>query len=241
MDISEKHRLAALEASRAPALEARLALLAEDTQRATLALYPAPRPAPGAPPHLASGVTVTAAGTLDYDDTTHPVQVDAGTISEDWTVTITDGATGALSVAGATVGVVWIGSLAAAISPINPSGGLYFRLGPEGWSGTATTGDTLALTTTRVVPIATLTLTAGAGEVDAEAKQIQLEVPIEGQVTGAGPEGTDAAWGRITDGTGDWWGDCSASDSAGTGELKLQTVTLYDGAWCRLTSCVIQG
>jgi hypothetical protein len=144
MNRSPKHSDARLEAQRLPALNASLALLAEDTMRATIALYGTAKPTPGDPP------------------------------------------------------------------------------GAD--------------------PVATFTLGATAGTVDADLKQIQLAAPIEAQITGADPEtGTEALWGRIFDGAGDWWGDATVSDESGDGEIKLQTTALLNGAFCRITSGVFQG
>lgn len=90
--------------------------------------------------------------------------------------------------------------------------------------------------------LVTLSLADSAGAVNEELFQIQIAVPLEGQILGAAETtGTDALWARITDGAEDWWGDCSVSDEAGAGEIKLQTTLLYNGAFCRLTSAVFQG
>lgn len=91
-------------------------------------------------------------------------------------------------------------------------------------------------------PLVTLTLSASAGTVNDSLFQLQLTVPIEAQITGADPvTGTVAVWARVTDGSGAWWGDASVSDEAGSGEIKLQTTLLYNGAFCRLTSAIFQG
>lgn len=85
-------------------------------------------------------------------------------------------------------------------------------------------------------------LAATAGTVNSGLFQIQLTVPLEEQITGADPEvGTDVTWARLVDGDGDWFADFSVSDEAGSGEIKLQTTLLYNGAYCRLTSAVFQG
>lgn len=97
-------------------------------------------------------------------------------------------------------------------------------------------------TTPEDAPVVSVPLAANAGTVNEELFQIQLTVPVEGQITGADPEtGTEVGWAQIVDGDGDWWGDVSVSDEFGTGEIKLQTTTLYNGAFCRLTSAVFQG
>jgi hypothetical protein len=86
------------------------------------------------------GVTFTAAGNLDVNN--------LGAIQQTWTVTVTDAATGALSVAGDTLGVVGAGALGATLAPNNPTGGgAYFTLRAAGWGGTPADGDTIVFTT----------------------------------------------------------------------------------------------
>lgn len=90
--------------------------------------------------------------------------------------------------------------------------------------------------------IVTLPLGATVGAIDTELFQIVLTAPIEAQITGADPvTGTTATWARIVDGHGDWWGNASVGDEESEEEIKLQTVALYNGAFCRLTSAVFQG
>ncbi|MEO5343787.1 MAG: hypothetical protein H7842_10700 [Gammaproteobacteria bacterium SHHR-1] len=90
--------------------------------------------------------------------------------------------------------------------------------------------------------VVTLTLGAAPGTVDEALFQIQLTTPIEAQITGADPtNGTTVTWARIYDGTGAVWYDATVTDEAGSGEIKLQTVLLYNGAFARLTSAVFQG
>lgn len=90
--------------------------------------------------------------------------------------------------------------------------------------------------------VVSLELSATAGTVNSGLFQIQLTVPLEEQITGADPAtGTTVAWARLVDGDGDWFADLSVSDEAGSGEIKLQTTLLYNGAYCRLTSAVFQG
>ena len=90
--------------------------------------------------------------------------------------------------------------------------------------------------------VVSLDLAATAGVVDTDLFQIQLTVPLEAQITGADPAtGTTVTWARLVDGDGDWFADLSVSDEAGSGETKLQTTLLYNGAYCRLTSAVFQG
>lgn len=144
MDLSPQHEAARIAACRLPALTASLARLAENTQRATIALYGTARPTPGDPP------------------------------------------------------------------------------GAD--------------------PVVILPCSARFGVIDDELFQIQMDVPIEAQVTGADPvDGTDAVWGRIFDGSGNWWGDISVSDQSGTGELKLISLRQYNGEFSRVQSGVFQG
>ena len=98
--------------------------------------------------------------------------------------------------------------------------------------GATPTGDLLV----------SIPLPSSAGTVDTDLFQIQLTAPFEAQITGANPStGTAATWARMIDGDGDWFADCSVSDEAGSGEIKLQTTTLYNGAYCRITSGIFQG
>lgn len=89
--------------------------------------------------------------------------------------------------------------------------------------------------------VVSLQLAAPAGTLNSAAYRIELTVPVEAQITGAATLGTAVTWGRIMDAAGEWWGDVSVSDEAGSGEIKLQTTTLYNGAYARLTSAIIQG
>jgi hypothetical protein len=78
----------------------------------------------------------------------------------------------------------------------------------------------------------------GVGTIDAQAYQIILAVPIEAQIATAGTP--DHA--IIYDNTGAVWADgVTVSDDAGTGEIKLASMSLQAGAFCRLTSAVFQG
>ncbi|WP_148040285.1 hypothetical protein [Marichromatium sp. AB31] len=91
-------------------------------------------------------------------------------------------------------------------------------------------------------PVVVLTLTAAAGQVDEGAHWIVLDVPLEGQIDGADPAvGTSVTWARITDGAGQWWADATVSDEAGAGEIRLIDTLLYNGAFCRLTSAILEG
>jgi hypothetical protein len=78
----------------------------------------------------------------------------------------------------------------------------------------------------------------GVGTIDAQAYQIILAVPIEAQIATAGTP--DHA--IIYDNTGAVWADgVTVSDEAGSGEIKLASMSLQAGAFCRLTSAVLQG
>lgn len=92
--------------------------------------------------------------------------------------------------------------------------------------------------------LVTIPLAAGAGTIDAQSAQIVLATPIEAQIAADGA----GNWARIYDGAGAWWGDASVSNTAGTGEIKLddgETVAgdaqLAAGAFARLVSAVLQG
>lgn len=90
--------------------------------------------------------------------------------------------------------------------------------------------------------LVTIPLQQPAGAINEAERTIELAVPIEGQITGADPDdGTDAVWARITDGAGEWWGDCSVSDASGAGEIKLISTLLRNGAFARLVSAVFAG
>lgn len=101
------------------------------------------------PGDLAASVTGKAtSGGASYDDSAQPIVVpQVGGIYQTWTVTVTNGATGALSVVGDLVGPVGTGSTGADLAPANPAGGSYFVLQSEGWVGTPSTGATLTFTT----------------------------------------------------------------------------------------------
>ncbi|NMG29364.1 hypothetical protein [Aromatoleum evansii] len=86
-------------------------------------------------------------------------------------------------------------------------------------------------------PLVTVTMSNPPGTVDGALFRIDLTVPIEGQIAVAG----GAVWARIYDGAGAWWADASVSDEAGSGEIKLQVVTLAVGAFVRITSAILQG
>lgn len=90
--------------------------------------------------------------------------------------------------------------------------------------------------------VVSIPLAATAGAVDTELFRVALTAPIEAQITGAAPStGTTVTWGRVVDGDGDWWGDASVSAEAGAGEIKLVSTLLYNGAYARLTSAILQG
>ncbi len=92
--------------------------------------------------------------------------------------------------------------------------------------------------------VVSIPVSATAGTVDEGAFEINMTAPIEGLVTGADPAtGTTVTWGRWIDGNGDWFADVSVSDSEpeSTGEVKLQSVLLLNGAYARLTSATFAG
>ena len=91
-------------------------------------------------------------------------------------------------------------------------------------------------------PVVTIPMAGAVGTVDEALFQIQFVVPIEGQVDGADPAtGTTVTWAVIYDGDGVVWGYGTVTDEAGSGDFKLQTTTLLNGAFARLTTAVVQG
>ena len=90
------------------------------------------------------------------------------------------------------------------------------------------------------VVLVSIPIADGVGTIDAQAYQIALTVPIEAQIDADGIP-TNAI---IYDNTGAVWADgVTVSDSApeSTGEIKLASMSLQAGAFCRLTSAVFQG
>lgn len=86
--------------------------------------------------------------------------------------------------------------------------------------------------------LVTIPIAEGVGTIDAQTYQIILAVPIEAQIAVAGTP--DHA--IIYDNTGAVWADgVTVSDEAGSGEIKLASMSLQAGAFCRLTSAVFQG
>lgn len=86
--------------------------------------------------------------------------------------------------------------------------------------------------------LVTVPIAEGVGTIDAQTYQIILAVPIEAQIATAGTP--DHA--IIYDNTGAVWADgVTVSDEAGSGEIKLASMSLQAGAFCRLTSAVLQG
>lgn len=90
-------------------------------------------------------------------------------------------------------------------------------------------------------PVVSIPMSATAGTVNAGTYQLTLDTPMEATIDGAGESGTAVTWAYITDGAGDWWGNASVTNQAGSGEIKLVTTTLYDGETARVTSAVISG
>lgn len=103
-------------------------------------------------------------------------------------------------------------------------------------------------------PVVSIPMTAAAGAVLGDPDyRIEIDTPIEAQITGADPStGSIPTWARITTPAGDWWADVSVTVEGEGGEVQLvQTGTegdpavpvarLYNGAFCRLASFVLQG
>ena len=70
-----------------------------------------------------------------------------------------------------------------------------------------------------------------------ENYRIVIATPIEAQITTTGTAGH----AQIYDAGGALWGTCTVSDSEGSGEIKLASLSLVQGAIARLTSAHIQG
>ncbi|MDD3674978.1 hypothetical protein [Thauera propionica] len=88
------------------------------------------------------------------------------------------------------------------------------------------------------VVLVSIPIADGVGTIDTDLFQIILTVPIEAQIATAGT----ADHAVIYDNTSEVWADdVTVSDEAGSGEVKLATTTLQAGAFCRLTSAVLQG
>jgi len=94
-----------------------------------------------------------------------------------------------------------------------------------------------------------------AGVLDEEAIEIVIDTPMEGQITGADPAtGTVPLWGRVW-GPGpepEWWGDVSAGVVGSETEVQMAATTeegeppeptarMYQGAFSRIMSFVIDG
>jgi hypothetical protein len=102
-------------------------------------------------------------------------------------------------------------------------------------------------------PLVVIPMSAAAGSIDTDLMQLQLDTPIEGQVTGADPStGTIPTWARITMPYGSWWADASVSVETGGGEIQLiatgtegdppeDVARLYNGAFTRIETGVFQG
>lgn len=108
-------------------------------------------------------------------------------------------------------------------------------------------------------PLVSIFLTAGVGEVTDETVetvrtvQLVLDTPIEGQVDGADPAtGSIPLWARMYSPAGDWWADVSVSVEGGAGEVQMaatgqegeplaDVARLFNGAFARLSSFVIEG
>lgn len=87
-------------------------------------------------------------GGVTYDAEALPIAVSqVGCCFQQWTVTVTNAATGALSLSGDTLGAVGTGSTGVDLAPANPDGGVYFTLAAAGWGGTPANGDSLSFLT----------------------------------------------------------------------------------------------
>ncbi|WP_041646653.1 hypothetical protein [Aromatoleum aromaticum] len=85
--------------------------------------------------------------------------------------------------------------------------------------------------------LAAVDLDAAVGSIDAATYRIDLAAPIEGQAFDDGVAGC----ARVLDAAGAVWGDCTVSDTAGAGEIKLADTSLVAGAFVRITSAHFQG
>lgn len=50
-----------------------------------------------------------------------------------------------------------------------------------------------------------------------------------------------AAWARVVNGNGETAFDCDVTDTAGSGEIKIQSTVLYEGGETRMASGVLTG
>lgn len=83
--------------------------------------------------------------------------------------------------------------------------------------------------------------------------RIEIATPVEAQIDGADPAtGSIPTWARIEGPDGAWWADASVTVEGGGGEIQLvQTgeegdpavpvARLYNGAFARIASAVLQG
>lgn len=130
------------------------------------------------PADIATGYADTGAvGTTTYDWAAHLALAHIGTLHQVWTLTVEDAGTGLVRVEGDTVGDLGGFASGVEIAPINPAGGVYFRLAAAGWGGTMVNGDTLTFTTLpaatpvwyeRVVPL-------GAASISADPVSVCIE------------------------------------------------------------------
>lgn len=108
-------------------------------------------------------------------------------------------------------------------------------------------------------PVVSIDLTATVGTVideiveEVRSVRLELDAPIEGQVTGADPAtGSIPLWARFYTPAGDWWADVTCSVEGGDGELQLAATgtegdppapvaRLFNGAYARVSSFVIVG
>jgi len=266
MDLSPDNIAAAAEAIRVPALEARLALLDQGAALAParLDLFACARPSAGADGYpavltiagaatalLETGFTVNS-GTLDTD-------LDAAT---DLSGVYADRASflAAIEALSGVAGAVIVGSdLVLTGATLGALGTLDLTVALV--VDTVQVSAAIAQVTGSAIdpPVVAIDLTAGAGVVvdetdeDVRSVRIEIDAPIEGQVTGADPAtGSIPLWARFYRPNGDWWADVSCSVEGGDGELQLaatgtegeppvSVARLFQGAYARLSSVVIAG
>lgn len=108
-------------------------------------------------------------------------------------------------------------------------------------------------------PLVVINLTSTAGTLidetvnNVRSVRLELDAPIEGQVTGADPStGSIPLWARFYTPAGDWWADVTCSVEDGGGELQIAATgtegnppapvaRLFNGAYARVSSFVIEG
>ena len=98
-------------------------------------------------------------------------------------------------------------------------------------------------------------LSEGAGAVDEEEGELVVDVPREGQITGADPAtGTIPLWGRVwgPGPTPAWWADVTVGVTGSGADVEMAATTeegepaepvarMYQGAFTRILSFVVEG